>query len=125
MESGAYIIDSIETGEQRIIYGNVKNTGLIDNLPSEAVVEVPCLCNMNEITPQACGKIPRPLAQTMGAHVHMHGMAIEGVMEKSKTKLRQAVQMDPMTAMKLTLPEIDSMMQELFEENKDYMTGYR
>ena len=43
---------------------------------------------------------------------------------EDKTKLRQAIQADPLTSTILTLPEIDSMTQELFEENKEYMKDY-
>ena len=32
-EYGSYIIHSLETGIPRVVYGNVANHGLIDNLP--------------------------------------------------------------------------------------------
>src|SRR5690606_12840982 len=44
-EYGAPIIHSIVTGTDRVIWGNVANTGLITNLPNDACVEVPCLVN--------------------------------------------------------------------------------
>src|SRR5690606_30743110 len=42
-EYGSLIIHSLETGVPRVVYGNVANHGLIDNLPQGACVEVPCL----------------------------------------------------------------------------------
>src|SRR5262249_17032550 len=39
-EYASLIINSIETGEPSVIYGNVRNTGLIPNLPQDACVEV-------------------------------------------------------------------------------------
>ncbi len=42
-EYGSRIIHSMETGKPRVVYGNVMNNGLIDNLPVESCVEVPCL----------------------------------------------------------------------------------
>src|SRR5439155_24114505 len=42
-EYGAQIIDSVVSGQRRVIYGNVPNTGLIDNLPGDACVEVACV----------------------------------------------------------------------------------
>ena len=42
-EYAAEIIHSIETGVPSVIYGNVRNKGLIANLPDGACVEVPCL----------------------------------------------------------------------------------
>ena len=42
-EYGAGIIHSLATGKPRVIYGNVRNDGLITNLPDGCCVEVPCL----------------------------------------------------------------------------------
>jgi alpha-galactosidase len=42
-EYAALIIHSMETGQPRVIYGNVPNEGLIDNLPQGCCVEVPIL----------------------------------------------------------------------------------
>jgi alpha-galactosidase len=41
-EYGSLIIHSMETGQPRVVYGNVPNNGLIDNLPQGCCVEVPC-----------------------------------------------------------------------------------
>ena len=49
-EYGSLIIHSMETGEPRIVYGNVANRGLIDNLPQGCCVEVPCLVDKKRIT---------------------------------------------------------------------------
>ncbi|MFD9634588.1 family 4 glycosyl hydrolase, partial [Streptomyces violascens] len=45
MEYAPQIIHSIVTGTPRTVYGNVPNHGLIDNLPADSVVEVPCLAD--------------------------------------------------------------------------------
>ena len=49
-EYGSLIIHSHVTGEPRVVYGNVMNTGLIDNLP-ECCVEVPCVVDKNGVQP--------------------------------------------------------------------------
>ncbi len=54
--SGEYastIIRSIETGKPRVVYGNVANDGLIDDLPAGCTVEVPCLVDANGLQPTA------------------------------------------------------------------------
>ena len=64
--SGEYaplIIHSMETGIPRVVYGNVQNHGLIQNLPDECVVEVPCLVDRNgiqpiQIGPANCFRVP-------------------------------------------------------------------
>jgi alpha-galactosidase/6-phospho-beta-glucosidase family protein len=51
VEYGSSIIHSLETGEPRVVYGNVENTGLITNLPAGCCVEVPCMVDKNGIQP--------------------------------------------------------------------------
>ncbi len=50
-EYASYIMEAVVTGNPIKIGGNVINTGLIDNLPREACVEVPCLVDGRGIIP--------------------------------------------------------------------------
>src|SRR3954470_10887170 len=65
-EYGADIIRACETGEPFRFNGNVPNTyggvQLIDNLPADCCVEVPCIASSRGIEPQRVGALPRPLA---------------------------------------------------------------
>jgi alpha-galactosidase len=65
VEYGSGIIHSIETGAPRVIYGNVPNDGLIDNLPHGCCVEVPCLVDKNGVQPTKVGSLPPQLAALM------------------------------------------------------------
>jgi alpha-galactosidase len=44
------------------VHGNVLNTGLIDNLPSNACVEVPCMVDRAGIHPCHVGSLPEVCA---------------------------------------------------------------
>ena len=57
-EYASYIMEAIVTGNPYKIGGNVLNTGLIDNLPSDACVEVPCMVDANGISPCHVGRLP-------------------------------------------------------------------
>src|ERR687894_1424091 len=57
-EYGTLIIHSAETGEPRVVYGNVANHGLIDNLPQGCCVEVPCLVDKSGLQPVRVGTLP-------------------------------------------------------------------
>ncbi|MFQ1040299.1 alpha-galactosidase, partial [Citrobacter koseri] len=46
-EYASTIMNAIWTGEPSVIYGNVRNDGLIDNLPQGCCVEVACLVDAN------------------------------------------------------------------------------
>src|SRR5262249_3993429 len=58
-EYAPQIIHSIETGTHRMVYGNVRNGGLIDNLPEDCCVEVPCLVDRAGGRPTPVGSLPR------------------------------------------------------------------
>ena len=116
-EFGAWMIHSIETNTPRVIYGNVRNHGLIDNLPARAVVEVPCLVDANGVQPTAVGRIPMPFASVMQPHISLHEMAVEAVKTKNKKLLYQAIGCDPLASMALTLDKLKAMTDELLEEN--------
>ena len=53
LEYASLIIHSIETGVERVIYGNVRNDGLIDNLPDGCCVEVPCIVDRTGVQADA------------------------------------------------------------------------
>jgi len=121
----ALILHSLETGDPRCFYGNVPNRGLIENLPDNAIVEVPCLVDRNGISPCRVGRIPPPLAGAMRSHVTVHELAVNGCLQKDRKMIIQAVAADPLTGAILTLPEIKKMVEELFEENKAFMADWR
>ena len=123
-EYGARIVHSLETGHVRTFYGNVPNRGLIENLPSEAIVEVPCLVDKNGIFPCRMGRIPPQLAAVMAPHIAVHEMAVQGTLTKDRRLIHQAIQADPLTAAVLTLSQIRAMTDELFEANREYVADW-
>jgi alpha-galactosidase len=123
-EYGAAIIHSLETGQVRTFYGNVPNRGLIENLPADAIVEVPCLVDQNGLFPCRMGRIPPQLAAVMAPHIAVHEMAVQGTRQKSKTLIRQAIQADPLTGAVLTLPQIRALTDEMFAANDEYVADW-
>ncbi len=125
LEYGARIIHAMESDEAEIFYGNVRNRGLIENLPAEAIVEVPCVADRNGIFPCRMGRIPTQLAAVMSPHIHLHELAVQGVLRKDRRMILQAIQTDPLTGTVLALPKIREMVNELFEENALYTRDWR
>ncbi|MDI3531614.1 MAG: alpha-galactosidase, partial [Candidatus Atribacteria bacterium] len=84
LEYGAYIINSIETGELSRINGNVQNTDLITNLPQNCCVEVPCLVDKLGIHPCYVGDLPPQLAALNRTNINVQEAAVEGILQKNK-----------------------------------------
>lgn len=123
-EFGAWMIDSIQTDTPRVVYGNVRNAGVIENLPVQAVVEVPCLVDGRGVQPCRIGRIPMAQAAVMAPHCALHEMAVEAVKRRDPVLIHQAVQADPLSAAVLTLSEIRRMTDELLQENVEYLKDW-
>ena len=82
-EYAATIIRSIETGKPRVIYGNVPNDGLIDDLPAGCTVEVPCLVDGNGVQPTRIGALPPQLAALIRTNVNVQELTVEAALTGS------------------------------------------
>ena len=103
---------------------NVMNTGLITNLPNNCVVEVPCYSDSEGIHPCYVGELPYALAALNLTNINMHiGMA-KAAIEKKTQLIYEAVKMDPLTGGRLTLNQINDMVAELIEANKEYLADF-
>ncbi|MBX3064713.1 MAG: alpha-glucosidase/alpha-galactosidase [Anaerolineae bacterium] len=112
-EYGSLIIHSMETGQPRVIYGNVKNDSLIDNFPNGCCVEVPCLVDRNGIQPTRIGKIPAQLAGMSRLHITVQELTVKAVLERNRDYVYQAAMLDPLVAASLPLDKIWSMVNDL------------
>ena len=120
-EYGSSIINALETGVPVIVYGNLMNRGYIENLPEDAIVEVPCLVDRNGIQPIGAGTLPPHLAVLNRAQLGVQDLAVRAVQTGDSEYVFQAMAMDPLTAMSCTLDEIRSMTRELLEAHKPWI----
>jgi alpha-galactosidase len=118
-EYGAYIIHSMETGTPRLIYGNVPNDGLIENLPAGCCVEVPCLVDKNGIQPTHIGALPPQLAALMTTNINVQGLTVEAALTRRREHLYHAAMLDPHTAAELDLDQIWSLVDDLLAAHGD------
>jgi alpha-galactosidase len=123
-EYGAPIIHAMTTNAPLLIYGNVRNEGLIDNLPRQAVVEVPCLVDANGLFPCRMGTVPPQLAAVMTPHIHLYEMAVRASQEKSRELVRLAIAADPLAGAILTLPKLHEMTERLLADNAAWIEDW-
>jgi alpha-galactosidase len=115
----------METGISSRINANVKNHGLITNLPLGCCVEVPCLVDREGIHPCPIGDLPPQLAALNRTNINVQELAVRGIVEKDKTKLFQAILVDPLTSAILTIDETRTLVDEMFKAEKEYLKGFR
>lgn len=124
-EYAAYIFNAIfGDGTLFKFNGNVRNFGLIDNLPAGACVEVPVLASKRGLEPIHVGKMPPQCALLSGTSAQIEELVVEGSLWGDKEMIYQAICYDPLTASVLSLREIRAMVDEMFEKNKEWLVQF-
>jgi len=118
-EYGSLIVHSLETGQPRVIYGNVPNDGLIDNLPPGCCVEVPVLVDKNGLQPTRIGKLPPQLAALMRTNVNVQELTVEAALTGKRDYIYQAAYLDPHTAAELDLEQIRALVDDLIAAHQE------
>ena len=122
-EYGSQIIHSMETGQQRVVYGSVLNEGLISNLPDDSAVEVPCLVDRNGIQPVRVGDLPPACAAMNVTNILVHQLAVRAIVERKREHVYHACMFDPCTASVLNLDQIHQVVDEILERDAQYYEG--
>ncbi|HVU66196.1 MAG TPA: alpha-galactosidase, partial [Ktedonobacteraceae bacterium] len=122
-EYGSSIIEGITLNRPTIIYGNIRNTGLIDNLP-DGCVEVACLVDRHGIQPTHFGALPEQLAALNRAHMAVHQLVSQALIQRDKEAARYALLLDPLTAAVCSPAEISAMFDEMWEAQREYLLPF-
>ena len=118
MEYGSGIIHSMETGQSRVVYGNVPNRGIITNLPDDCCVEVPCVVDASGITPTHIGALPPHLAALMQTNINVQSLTVEAALTGKREHVYHAAMFDPHTAAELDLDQIWALVDELLAAHR-------
>jgi len=123
-EYAAGIIHAAVTGQAALIYGNVPNHGLIENLPYECVVEVPCHVDRNGVQPTRIGRMPPQLAGVIRQSVSVQELTVRAVLTRRREHIYHAALLDPHTAAELTPDQIWSLVDDLIEAHGDLLPAF-
>jgi alpha-galactosidase len=113
-EYASHIINSLHTGQPCRINGNVRNDGLITNLPQGACVEVPCFVDKHGINPCFVGDLPPQCAALNRSNIAVQETAVKAALRADHRLAFHAIAADPLTAAVLSLEEIQQMVDEMF-----------
>lgn len=123
-EYASYIVEAIEFNRPQIVYGNVLNNGLIDNLLQGGVVELACLVDRNGVQPTRYGALPPQLAALDAAHMYFHELVATAVLDGSREAALQALMIDPLTAAVCSMDEIEAMFNEMLAAEKAFLPDF-
>jgi alpha-galactosidase len=120
-EYAATIIRSIETGKPRVVYGNVANDNLIDDLPTGCTVEVPCLVDGNGVQPTRIGALPPQIAAVIRTNVNVQELTVEAALTGRVDHIYHAAMLDPHTSAELDLDQITDLVDALLAAHGDWI----
>ncbi len=123
-EYAAYIINALKGGDIFGFNGNVPNEKLIDNLPEGACVEVPVFVDKGGFHPVHVGPLPPQCVTLTHTSVMVEEMAVEAALTGNPRLVFQAIAHDPLTAAVLSLDEIETMVNEMLAQNKEYLPQF-
>ncbi|NOZ29791.1 MAG: alpha-galactosidase [Chloroflexi bacterium] len=124
-EYAAYIINALQGGEPFQFNGNVPNTGLITNLPENACVEVPVWASRKGFEAVHVGPLPPQCAALTDLSAQIEEMAVEAALTGDPRLVYHAIVYDPLTAAVLSLAEIKQMVNEMFQQNREYLPQFK
>jgi alpha-galactosidase len=122
-EYASHIVEGIELGKRRTIHGNVRNDGLIDNLP-DGCVEVACTVDGEGVRPQPFGPLPEQCAALNRSHMSVHELVVEALLGHDRDAALHALMLDPLTAAVCSLDEIRAMFEEMWAAEQEFLIGY-
>jgi len=123
-EYASSIMNSVWTGEPSVIYGNVRNNGVITSLPNNAAVEVPCLVDASGIQPTYIGDLPPQLTALIRTNVNVQELTVAALMTENKQHIYHAAMMDPHTAAELDLEQIWNLVDDLLAAHGDWLPAW-
>ena len=94
---------------------------LIDNLPADCCVEVPCVASAGGIEPRPVGALPSHLAALIQTNVTVQGLAVEAALTGEREHVYHAAMLDPHTAAELSLDEIRELVDRLLEAHAGWI----
>jgi alpha-galactosidase len=123
-EYASEIMNSVWTGAPSVIYGNVRNNGLISSLPENCAVEVPCLVDSSGIQPTRIGTLPPQLTALMRTNINVQELTVAALMEENREHIYHAAMMDPHTAAELDLDQIWTLVDDLLVAHDEWLPAW-
>jgi len=123
-EYASEIVNAVWTGQPSVIYGNVRNDGLITSLPQGCAVEVPCLVDRNGIQPTHVGGLPPQLTALMRSNINVQELTVQALLSEKREHIYHAAMMDPHAGAELDLGQIWSLVDKLLVAHDQWLPDW-
>ena len=123
-EHASYIIEALETGRTYRGHFNVRNNGIIRNLPDDAIIESPGFVDRFGINMVEGVTLPTACAATCSVSVSVQRLSVEAAMTGNIDTLKLAVLHDPLVGAICTPDEVWQMVDEMVVAQAQWLPQY-
>ena len=123
-EHASYIIEGLETGRVYRGHFNVKNKGLITNLPEDAIVESPGFVDRFGLNMAAGITLPLACAATCNVSIGVQRMSVAAAIAGDVDLLKLAVLHDPLVGAIASPDEVWQMVDEMLVAQAAWLPQY-
>lgn len=123
-EHASHIIEALETGRVYRGHFNVRNRGLITNLPEDAIVETPGFIDRFGLNMVAGVTLPDACAATCMASINVQRMAVKAAVTGDVDLLKLAVLHDPLVGAICSPDEVWQMVDEMLVAQARWLPQY-
>jgi alpha-galactosidase len=125
VEYGSYIIEAHALGKAFMFNGNVRNDGMIANLPADCCAEGPMYADATGLHRVVVGELPPQCAALNMTNINVQRMAVIAATQADTEALVHACALDPLTsASPLPLCEIREMVSAMLEAEREWLPQF-
>ena len=123
-EHASWILEALETGRVYRGHFNVKNGGIITNLPDDCIIESPGFVDRFGINMVEGIELPAACAATCIASINVQRMSVQAAMTGDVNLLKQAVLHDPLVGAICAPDEVWQMVDEMLVAQAEWLPQY-
>ncbi|MCF3641061.1 alpha-glucosidase/alpha-galactosidase [Rhizobium sp. TRM95111] len=123
-EHASHILEALETGRVYRGHFNVKNNGVIANLPADAIIESPGFVDRFGINMVAGISLPEACAATCISSINVQRMSVHAAVSGDLDLLKLAVLHDPLVGAICTPEEVWQMVDEMVVAQAEWLPQY-
>jgi len=124
VEYGSYIIEAIACNRPFRFNGNLRNNGMITNLPADCCAEMTVFADGSGLHQTYVGELPPQCAALNLTNINVQRLTVEAAISGDPEKVVQALALDPLTAARLNLGQIRAMAAEMLQAEKEWLPQF-
>jgi alpha-galactosidase len=124
LEHASHVLEALETGRVYRGHFNVRNDGVIANLPADAIIESPGFVDRFGINMVAGITLPEACAATCMASISVQRMSVHAAISGDLDLLKLAVLHDPLVGAICTPEEVWQMVDEMVVAQAEWLPQY-